>query len=56
MQEKQSKDGTWRYCFEGSPMTDAYMIILLRSLVINDEELIWKLVKRIQSKQIENGT
>ncbi|WP_099156949.1 squalene--hopene cyclase [Virgibacillus ndiopensis] len=56
MKDKQSNDGTWRFCFEGSSMTDAYMIILLRSLEINDEELIKELARRIQSKQSENGS
>jgi sporulenol synthase len=55
LQEKQSKDGTWRFCFEGSPMTDSYMIILLRSLGINDEDFIRKLASRLEAKQSENG-
>jgi sporulenol synthase len=53
--DKQSMDGTWRFCFEGSLMTDSYMIILLRSLGINNEELIRKLVRRLESKQNKNG-
>ncbi|WP_163530047.1 squalene--hopene cyclase [Halobacillus ihumii] len=56
LQDRQTEDGSWRFCFEGPPMTDAYMIILLRSLEINDEELIHQLAHRIQSKQCENGT
>jgi sporulenol synthase len=56
LKEQQSKDGTWRFCFEGSPMTDSYMIILLRSLGINDEKLIRNLANRLETNQNENGT
>lgn len=53
--DDQTSAGTWEYPFESSISTDAYMIILLRTLEINDEELIQELVKRIISKQSENG-
>ncbi|WP_306453942.1 terpene cyclase/mutase family protein [Bacillus sp. FJAT-45350] len=52
----QSNDGSWRFCFEGGPVTDAYMIILLRSLEYNDEWLIQKLVERLLKTQDKNGT
>jgi sporulenol synthase len=55
LKDKQSKDGSWRFCFESSSMTDAYMIILLRSLRIHDEELIKSLVKRIEVRQSDHG-
>jgi sporulenol synthase len=55
LQEKQSSDGSWRFCFEGGPMTDSYMIILLRTLQIHDEDLIRRLTERIAAKQEENG-
>ncbi len=54
--QDQSPDGSWDYPFETGISTDAYMIILLRSLEINDEQLIQKLAKRIISKQEKNGS
>ncbi len=52
----QSPDGSWNYPFETGISTDAYMIILLRTLEIDDEELILGLCKRILSKQKKNGS
>ncbi|MED4532417.1 squalene--hopene cyclase [Metabacillus fastidiosus] len=54
--EKQDRDGTWSYPFETGIMTDCYMIILLRTLEINDEDLIFSLAERIMNKQSKNGT
>ncbi|VEF48635.1 squalene--hopene cyclase [Bacillus freudenreichii] len=51
----QSADGSWDYPFDTGVKTDAYMIILLRSLEINDEDLIRGLTERILSKQEKNG-
>ncbi|MGI8316244.1 squalene--hopene cyclase [Halobacillus mangrovi] len=51
----QTIDGSWDYAFETGIITDAYMIILLRLLEIDDEELISQLVQRIISKQEKNG-
>ncbi|WP_404448604.1 squalene--hopene cyclase [Sutcliffiella horikoshii] len=52
----QSDNGAWNFCFEGSIMTDAYMIILIRTLKITDEEILVKdLVERIKSRQSPNG-
>ena len=56
LMKDQSQDGSWNYPFETGISTDCYMIILLRSLEINDEKLIIKLSKRILSKQEENGS
>lgn len=53
--EEQNTDGSWSYPFETGISTDCYMIILLRTLEINDEDLIQSLVRRIVSKQGENG-
>ncbi|WP_128894047.1 squalene--hopene cyclase [Longirhabdus pacifica] len=53
---EQSTDGTWRYCFELGVTMDAYMIILLRSLQIQDEVTIQRLCHRIFSKQQANGS
>ncbi|MEH7076791.1 squalene--hopene cyclase [Neobacillus drentensis] len=55
LRKDQSADGSWNYPFETGLSTDAYMIILLRTLEINDEELIQGLVARILSKQENNG-
>jgi sporulenol synthase len=56
LKEDQSPNGTWDYPFETGISTDAYMIILLRSLQINDEQLIRELSERIVSKQESNGS
>jgi sporulenol synthase len=53
--DEQDPNGTWNYPFETGISTDAYMIILLRTLEINDEQLIQELCERILSKQEENG-
>ena len=55
LRRDQSPDGSWNYPFETGLSTDAYMIILLRTLEINDEELIKGLAQRILSKQEKSG-
>ena len=55
LKNDQTPDGSWNYPFETGISTDAYMIILLRSLEINDENLIRELTERILSKQEANG-
>jgi sporulenol synthase len=54
--DRQEADGTWRFCLESSPMTDSHMIILLRTLSIDDEDLIDQLVSHIASKQLDDGS
>ncbi|RFB11001.1 squalene--hopene cyclase [Bacillus sp. HNG] len=54
--QDQSEDGAWRYPFEIGIATDCSMIILLRTLEINDEEFIKELVKRIAGKQQKDGS
>lgn len=54
--KRQSPDGSWRFCFENGILTDAYTIILLRSLKINDEHLIRHLASRILDKQRPEGS
>ncbi|MGQ7276487.1 squalene--hopene cyclase [Brevibacillus thermoruber] len=56
LQREQQADGSWRYCFESGPLTDAYAIILLRTLNIPNEPLISGLAKRIASRQAPDGT
>lgn len=51
----QTVNGSWDYPFDTGISTDAYMIILLRTLKINDEGFIFRLVERIWSKQEDNG-
>jgi sporulenol synthase len=55
LKNDQLPDGSWNYPFETGISTDAYMIILLRTLEINDENLIGELTARILSKQEANG-
>ncbi|MED1467710.1 squalene--hopene cyclase [Bacillus salipaludis] len=55
LKNDQSPDGSWNYPFETGISTDAYMIILLRTLELHDEELIQGLAKRILSRQEKNG-
>lgn len=52
----QSPDGSWNYPFETGIVSDCYMIILLRTLEIQDEELIKALAERIIGKQEQNGS
>lgn len=54
--DHQSEDGAWRYCFENGILTDAYMIILYRTLEIHDDAYIRALHNRILSLQEDNGT
>jgi sporulenol synthase len=53
--EKINPDGSWAYPFDTDISTDAYTIILLRTLEIDDEELIEGLCRRILSKQQKHG-
>lgn len=52
----QSDDGSWQYPFETGIGTDCHMIILLRTLEINDEAFIKELVERIAGKQKKDGS
>lgn len=55
LRKDQTPDGSWAYPFETGLSTDAYMIILLRTLEIHEEELIQGLVSRLMDKQEKNG-
>lgn len=55
LRKDQSPNGYWDYPFETGISTDAYMIILLRTLELNDEELVKGLANRILNKQENNG-
>ncbi|TXC93140.1 squalene--hopene cyclase [Metabacillus litoralis] len=59
LKNSQNQDGSWSFCFEGGLMTDAFMIITLRSLNIesdHEEKLIKKLADRIFELQTSDGT
>ena len=56
LQQNQNANGSWSFCFENSVMTDAYMIILLRSLETGEEELVGRLVNRLWKLQSREGT
>jgi sporulenol synthase len=53
---RQNPDGSWSFCFENSLMTDAYMIILIRSLFLKEDELVYQLVIRLLNMQTDEGT
>jgi len=55
LKNDQTSDGSWDYPFETGISTDAYMIILVRTLEIDDENLVRKSTERILSKQEANG-
>lgn len=52
----QEKDGRWSFCFENGPMTDAYMILLMRTLGSSNKKLQAGLVERLLAKQTAAGT
>ena len=56
LKDEQTADGSWNYPFDTGVKTDSYMIILLRTLEINDEDLILRLTERILSKQEKDGS
>ena len=45
LRQDQSPNGSWNYPFETGISTDCYMIILLRSLDIHEENLINQLTE-----------
>lgn len=53
--ETRVKNGAWHYPFETGIAMDGYMIILLRTLEIHEENLIRKLAQRILRKQEKSG-
>ncbi|MFC5602523.1 squalene--hopene cyclase [Sporosarcina koreensis] len=55
LKKDQTHNGSWEYPFETGISTDAYMIILLRTLEMDEEELIRELTSRILSRQEANG-
>lgn len=55
LESEQAPDGSWRYCFESGPMTDSYMILLLRALDLEEADVVGQLSARILSLQNDNG-
>lgn len=53
--DMQQPDGSWRYCFNNATTIDAYIIILFRSLEVQNEELIRQLHDRIRNAQQPDG-
>jgi sporulenol synthase len=56
IKERQSNDGTWKYCFESGPMTDAFFIMMLCTLDTDEEQLIQSLSQRLKQMQHSNGS
>ncbi|SDZ11151.1 prenyltransferase/squalene oxidase repeat-containing protein [Bacillus sp. 166amftsu] len=54
LQTMQHQDGTWRFCFEGSPLTDCHMIFLLK--LLGQDQEIEPFVARLASLQTNEGT
>ncbi|MYL51812.1 squalene--hopene cyclase [Pontibacillus yanchengensis] len=51
----QTESGSWHLCFENSLLTDAFTIILYKTLKVQDGAFIEALAERIASKQLSNG-
>jgi sporulenol synthase len=51
----QKTDGTWRFPFENSVITDVFMLILLRTIEYKNEKLIKQITDRIISQQSADG-
>lgn len=54
--QQQRQDGSWHYCFENGTTIDSLVIILFRSLNIQNEFLIRQLHNRILAQQQPNGS
>jgi sporulenol synthase len=56
LSELQAPDGSWRFCFENGVLTDAYLIIVLRTLEMADGQLIRQLHDRLLDTQHADGS
>ncbi|MFC7442794.1 prenyltransferase/squalene oxidase repeat-containing protein [Laceyella putida] len=52
----QAADGSWNFCFESGPMTDAYYLLLLKVLGMEADGLPQALIERILARQTDEGT
>ncbi|MBB5173156.1 terpene cyclase/mutase family protein [Texcoconibacillus texcoconensis] len=55
LKEKQRQDGSWHFPCENGPLTDAFLLILLRVLKVNDKSWIDRLVDRLLYTQSPEG-
>ncbi|MGG1959777.1 prenyltransferase/squalene oxidase repeat-containing protein [Bacillus pumilus] len=56
MQHRQREDGAFVFCFEGSMMTNAFLIMLLKAVGDTDQALVHQLAEAIREKQNEDGS
>jgi sporulenol synthase len=54
--ELQAHDGSWRFCFENGVLTDAYLIIVLRTLEMADDRVIRQLHDQLLAAQRTDGS
>lgn len=52
----QADDGSWNFCFESGPMTDAYALLLLKVLGLENDRWPAGLIERMLAKQTDEGT
>ncbi|PGS49688.1 prenyltransferase/squalene oxidase repeat-containing protein [Bacillus sp. AFS041924] len=55
LRTKQDEDGSWEYCFEGSLMTDSFMILLMNDLEYKNQKVMDGIIDRIINLQHPNG-
>ncbi len=53
--QSQRSDGSWRFCFQSGSMTNAYMILLIKSLNLEEKDLMDDLSCCLLSTQHESG-
>ncbi|MBH5318299.1 squalene--hopene cyclase [Paenibacillus sp. GSMTC-2017] len=53
--QQQQQDGSWHFCFENNTTIDSYVIILFRTLDVQNNDIIRKLHDRILAAQQEDG-
>ncbi|QAY65941.1 squalene--hopene cyclase [Paenibacillus protaetiae] len=53
---QQHSDGSWRFPFDSGTSPDAYLLIVLRTLEIDNEPLLRKLHDRLRSAQQPDGS
>ena len=55
LEESQMEDGKWLYHFEGPLLTDSFFIVTVRALQMNEEQLVSRLIKKLEKQQQKNG-
>ena len=56
LEKRQNSSGSWTFTFEGSSLTDCFLILIIRTLDMNEDELINRLIERLLRSQNENGS